>query len=181
MPRKRSDEHCQDLHHVPPELDKLAALIGTFIRYWGFKDIHGRLWTHLYLSPKPLDAGVLRKRLRASKALISISLKELQEYDVVREHTSKTAHGTQAFVANPRVLEVIFNVLRQRELSLMANVMEANAQLAHFSSAQAQESNIDKERVGLLARFIESGYGTLKLFMDLGAVDFKNWDKVPFK
>lgn len=61
-----------ELEILPPELEDLANEVGDFICYWGFKKIHGRLWTHIYLARVPLDAGQLMQRLKVSKALISL-------------------------------------------------------------------------------------------------------------
>ena len=55
------------------QLNKLADEVGELVYNWGLKRVHGRIWTHLFLSNRPLDASDLVKRLDISKALISIS------------------------------------------------------------------------------------------------------------
>src|SRR5258708_3849854 len=67
----------------PHEIESLSNEIGKFIHHWGFKKIHGKIWTHLYLSETPLDAGTLMKRLDVSKALMSLSLRDLLKYKVI--------------------------------------------------------------------------------------------------
>ncbi|MGA3762246.1 ArsR family transcriptional regulator, partial [Bacillus velezensis] len=85
-----------------PELEDFAEQIGQFIEYWGFKRVHGRLWVHLMLSEAPLDASQLIRRLRVSKALVSMSLGDLLEYDVIEE-AGKSARGTQLYRAREDV------------------------------------------------------------------------------
>src|ERR1700730_8342606 len=101
-----------ELEVLPPELEELAGEVGDFICYWGFKKIHGRLWTHIYLATLPVDAGQLMQRLKVSKALISLYLHDLLKYDVIIE-SGKSTRSTQTYVANPEVLDVILNVLRR--------------------------------------------------------------------
>jgi two-component system phosphate regulon sensor histidine kinase PhoR len=50
-------------------LHSLSEQIGDFIQYWGFKKIHGMIWTHLYLSSTPLSAHEL-----IQKAIQNINL-----------------------------------------------------------------------------------------------------------
>ncbi len=97
-----------------PELEDLADQIGEFIHYWGFKRIHGRIWTHIYLAAKPLDAADLVRQMKISKALVSISLRELIDFEVIEE-VGKSSRGTHLYRANPDILKVILSVLRQRE------------------------------------------------------------------
>ena len=45
-----NDINKQDLLN----LKKLAEGFGQFIRYWGFRQIHGEVWSVVYLAPAPL-------------------------------------------------------------------------------------------------------------------------------
>ena len=92
--------------HYPSELDALAEQVGEFIQYWGFKKVHGRIWTHLWLSDHPLDAGDLGKRLQISKALVSMSIADLLEYDVIQE-VGRGEQGTTLYRSNPDQTQVI--------------------------------------------------------------------------
>lgn len=156
------------------ELDKLAEEIGAFIRYWGFKRIHGKIWTHLYLSDVPLDAGTLMRRLNVSKALMSLSLHDLLEYDVIRE-AGKSEKGTQVFVPNMDLIGVILNVLRVREQVMFRQVSSAFQALnANFQKVE-QPSQMCKDRVALLGAMIEQAQTYLVQVLDLGTIHLEDW------
>ena len=91
---------------ISPELEDLAHQIGEFMEYWGFKKVHGQIWCHLFLSSTPLDASELMSRLGISKALVSISLKELLKYEVIRE-SGKSDRGTRCYQATEDVMTPI--------------------------------------------------------------------------
>jgi len=46
---------------------RLADSVGDFIRYWGFKEVHGRIWVHIYLSDNPITAKELTQKNLASR------------------------------------------------------------------------------------------------------------------
>jgi DNA-binding transcriptional regulator GbsR (MarR family) len=133
---------------VSPEFEELADNIGTFIEYWGFKRIHGKIWAHLFLSPEPLDAGELRTRLKVSKALISMSLSDLLKYDVVRE-LGKGPKNTLVYSANPDYARVIANVLRARERRILSRVQ------ASFKAIPS-DTALDSKRLKILGEMIQN-------------------------
>jgi len=130
---------------VPPELEEMVDQIGNFIEYWGFKNVQGRIWAHLWLSSEPLDAADLIKRLKISKALVSISMKEMIEYHVVEE-AGKSERGTTLYRPNLNQEKVILNVLRKRErvmlsrissaYNILKNMNEIDKKYYHLSSPQ---------------------------------------------
>ena len=63
----------------------LADSVGDFIKYWGFKEIHGKVWLTIYLSDKPITAKELTNHLGVTKGLISTALAELIAYRVVNK------------------------------------------------------------------------------------------------
>lgn len=104
------------------QLNRLAEQIGGFIEYWGFKKVHGQIWTHLYLSPTPLSAQDLISRLKVSKALISLSMKDLLEYELVIQTEDSLERKNKFYYANPDVFGVIRRVLEVRETQMLARV-----------------------------------------------------------
>ncbi len=64
---------------------RLADSVGDFIRYWGFKEVHGRIWVYIYLSENPITAKELTKKLGVTKGLVSTALAELIAYQVVEK------------------------------------------------------------------------------------------------
>ena len=158
-------------------LPELADQIGGFIEYWGFKRIHGRIWTYLFVSQQPLDAAALIRQLEVSKALISISIKDLLEYDVIRE-VGKSSSGTQLYEANQNVTEVILGVLRQRERRMLGRIQTA------FNEANdaASDLPVSEKRMEALGSMIQMAITALDSLMSLHAIDPKflsKFDHIP--
>lgn len=166
-----------ELELLPPELEDLANEVGDFICYWGFKKIHGRLWTHIYLASSPLDAGQLMQRLGVSKALISLSLNDLLRYDVIIE-SSKSARGTQTYVANPDVLDVILNVLRRRERKMLARAETSFRMLSSLGPERQQRALLQGDRVEALGRMIHQAQNALSSLLELTNLDLKGWEEI---
>ena len=158
-------------------MEELSLLIGDFIRYWGFKQIHGRIWSLIYLSEKPLDASDLMQSLGVSKALMSLSLKDLLNYDVIRE-TQKTERGTQAYQANPDVLSVITNVLRTREKKMLAQISTAHKLVASLPETDKTNLNIKRERLQSLGAMIQEAEATLDGLLGLAQLDLGAWSQI---
>ena len=147
-----------------PEVDYLAELVGEFIEYWGFKKIHGKIWLNLYISDAPLDASALMSKLAVSKALISISIKDLLDYSVIIE-TGLSLNGTRTYVANPDLQSVITRVLRQREKIMMGKIQAAFTQLKKIPKEEITENKIEMTRIRDLDRFIRTGEKGLDTLM----------------
>jgi DNA-binding transcriptional regulator GbsR (MarR family) len=163
-----------ELEVFPPELEELASEVGEFICYWGFKKVHGRIWTHIYLSDQPLDAGQLMKRLKVSKALISLSLNDLLKYDVILE-AGKSSRGTQTYLPNPDVLEVIMNVLRRRERKMLTKTETSHKMLCALSEESQRRARLHKDRVADLGNMIHQAQNALSSLLELAKVDLESW------
>lgn len=166
-----------ELEVLPPELEELANEVGDFICYWGFKRIHGRLWTHIYLAKSPLDAGNLMQRLKVSKALISLSLNDLLKYDVILEN-GKSERGTQTYVANPDVLDVILNVLRRREKKMLTKAETSHKMLCSLSDESLNRANCHSERIQSLGRMITQAQDALTSLLELATLDLAHWENI---
>jgi DNA-binding transcriptional regulator GbsR (MarR family) len=149
-----------------PELEDLADQVGLFIEYWGFKHIHGRIWTHLYLSSEPLDTATLIKRLKVSKALMSFSIRDLLEYEVIQE-TSKGKHGTVFYRANPDLSGVILNVLRTRERRMLSRAHASFKLVKDLSMQDRLDLKLDLKKIKSMGELIESASSMLDLFITL--------------
>lgn len=147
-----------------PELEYLAQLVGEFIEYWGFKKIHGEIWLHLYLSESPLDAADLMRKLSISKALVSISIKSLLDYQVIQQE-GLSSSGTKTYSANPDLQSVVTCVLRQREKVMMGKIQAAFTQLKQAPREHMVEERIEMNRMRDLDRFIKNGEKGLNTLM----------------
>jgi DNA-binding transcriptional regulator GbsR (MarR family) len=163
-------------------LNTLAEHIGSFIEYWGFKKVHGKIWLHLYLSREPLDAQTLMKRLDISKALVSMSLKDLLDYDVI-EIKGKSMRGTIVYGPNLDISKVITNVLRKREKTLLQLIASAHSdleQLVFYTSSLRPTGlngleNLNPARLKSLGKLIKNAQLGLEAMIKLQSLSFSQF------
>jgi DNA-binding transcriptional regulator GbsR (MarR family) len=161
---------------IHPELEDVVAQIGEFIEYWGFKNVHGRIWAHLYLSDEPLDASDLISRLQISKALVSMSISDLMDYDVVHV-AGKSCRGTVTYCANPNVTSVVLGVLRKRERRLLSRIAGATKVLKDYKNHSKDEVTLSNDRVQSLHEMVLTAEESMDALLILGDVDFKEWGR----
>lgn len=143
-----------------PELEELADKIGTFIEYWGFKKIHGQIWTHIFLSHTPIDATTLAKRLNVSKALVSLALKDLMDYGVILVK-GQGDRGKILLVSNTNLQEVIVNVLRRRERKLLSEIHSSFKNIKKMKTDEKTGLSLCGHKMDELGEMIESAEATL--------------------
>jgi len=153
---------------IPPELSKLEDLIGDFIQYWGFKKLHGRIWTHLFLSENPMDTQELMNRLGVSKGMMSIVLRELLEFQVIYQ-AEEGKYGTVLYRANPDLTAVITNVLRQRELPMLFETRAVCETLKDFDDAKGY-GMISRKQLVKLMETTQSAENLLKAFLKFNSI-----------
>ncbi len=143
----------------PDEVADVVKSVGQFIEFWGFKRIHGEIWVHLHISSVPLDATTLVQRLKVSKALVSLAIKDLLKYQVIRAN-GKGPKRTIFYETNPEMFKVIANVLRERERKMLEKIQLAVAQLQgldlsrHPCLAEAKIQSLG-ETVGAAKGFLD--------------------------
>jgi len=159
---------------VAPELQDLADQVGEFIEYWGFKRVHGKVWLHFFLSESPLDAAEIIGRLGISKALVSMTLNELLEYEVILP-AGKSTRGTELFVANTETVAVILNVLRKREKRMLSRVEAAHRLLKQLPARERKSLELSEDRQEHLTQLIQNAQAAIEGILGLTQVDLKLW------
>ena len=146
---------AQDPDHAKrvPEVEDLAEQIGSFIAYWGFKKVHGHVWCRLFLARTPLDASSLMAILGISKALVSVTLKELLEFGVIVE-TGKSERGTRLYAAVDDVAAPIIDTLRRRERRMLSRIESAQGLLEGLSEQEQTQGGLDSGRIVTLGQLI---------------------------
>lgn len=145
---------------IPPEFANLTEQIGTFIQYWGFKKIHGEIWTHIYLAKEPLDATSLVKRLKVSKALVSLAIKDLLEYNVIKV-VGQGERRKILYISNSDTNEVICSVLRMRERKMLSQIMSSHKCFQKISDSDKKRLDLDDSKIQSLGHMIEDAEGIL--------------------
>lgn len=165
--------------HASPELEEVANQIGAFIEYWGFKNVHGRIWAHLYVAARPLDASDLMDLLQISKALVSMSLADLMDYDVI-QIAGKSERGTVTYRANPNVVTVVMGVLRKRERRMLSQISAATKVLKdrkQAASTKGRTLDLDPARLKSLHEMVLTAEESLDTILELGDVSFAQWEQ----
>lgn len=134
------------------KLALMADTVGDFIRYWGFRRIHGQIWTQVYLSRAALSGADLTKRLSVSKALISPALVELESYGLITSHQKDKK--TKTYQACPDVVGVIKKILAEREQVLITTAAHHASELKK-SVKNDQHPLIELDRLKRLSEMIE--------------------------
>ncbi len=156
--------------NIPPELRLLENVVGDFIQYWGFKKIHGRIWTHLFTSKVPLDTASLMERLSVSKGLMSLAIRDLLDYNVIQaSHQGK--HGSTYYQANPDLMGVISHVLRSRESVMLGSAQVAADRLTQMKPQEIATHELSVERVQMISNLVASAQVLLHTFLSQGGSD----------
>lgn len=141
-------------------LRKLAGGIGLFIRYWGFRKVHGEIWAIVYLSPVPMSGIEIGKMLKVSKALVSPALKELEAEGLILQTKSENSK-TKRYIAEEDVTKIIHGVLRRREKPMIDKIQQSHLQLIQQNS-DSESINIERlQSLGLMIQMAQFGLGTL--------------------
>lgn len=143
------------------DLQKLSLSIGNFIRYWGFRRIHGAVWTQLYLSKAPLSCTDLTERLGLSKALISPALEELCKHELISLVPAPNDR-TKLYRPSGNITEVIHRVLRSREAKMLSQITR---DFAAFELSEAKSDTLDQVNVRVLREMISSANLVLDLML----------------
>ena len=132
----------------------VSDVVGRLIEFWGFKRNMGRVWAVLYLSPEPLSADDLRKRLSLSSGAVSMTLNELGRWGVVRKVWVQ-GERKDFFLAEVQLWKMISRVFNEREKTEIDAAIEAFEQalasLDTMRAAAAKEQH-GKARADALAK-----------------------------
>lgn len=161
------DEQTSPIH---PVMYQACEAVGQMMELWGFKRIHGMVWTYIYLQPKPVSAADIREGLGISTGLASMTLADLQHWDVVHRR-SPPGERRDFFEAEANIWRPILKVLREREYYQMTATVEALRAFEKQLAGTGQPH--DLYAAGRLAELIAMGEMAVKLFgqfLELGGV-----------
>ena len=141
-----------------------AQAVGDFIRYWGFRRIHGQIWAAIYIHKEPLSGAQLTHMLSVSKALVSPALSELEEHGLI-QHVGGDER-TKLYGPSPNVMAVIASVLEKRERKLIDLAANHFSQLHEHARSQP-EGDLSLSRMNEIKKLIEGGKSGVKLAVRL--------------
>jgi len=152
------DERLQGL------IRRVCEAVGDFIEYWGFKAVHGRIWTLLTLATEPMSQVEIAEFLGVSRSLVSGAVADLTKRGLVQPLSD---HRNAPYQAVVDIWPSISEVLRGREWMLI----EA-ARLALDSAIEEVElvggvTRWDLERLEFLLRLTELAQAFLRLLIGI--------------
>ncbi len=157
MPRPPKTDRAEPL--VPNRLEQrvLAAsdAVGAFIETWGFRAIHGRVWTLLALRSAPMAQTEVAETLGVSGSMVSLAMSELTHFGLVHPLSE---HRNAPYEARLDVWPTITDVIRGREWMLIERArvaLEAAVDEAEQAQAEGSPSPYDIDRLRLLLRMSE--------------------------
>jgi DNA-binding transcriptional regulator GbsR (MarR family) len=139
--------------YPPKNVQKLAEEVGEFIHYWGFRKIDGMIWAYLFMSPRALSAKELTEIIGVTKGLVSVSMKDLEHYGVIRP-AGKGERRTVYYESVRDLGSVIANVLKNRERNMLANLSKSVTAAKKEAKQKSFEDKIDHNRVEELSNMI---------------------------
>ncbi len=139
---------------------QLSTFIGRFIRYWGFRKIHGEIWSVVYLAKVPLSGVEIGQILKVSKALMSPALKELETEGLIRQTHSENSK-TKRYEAEENVTKIIQGVLNRREKPMIENIRKSHEKLSQQSAAAELLDLKRLETMGAMIQVAHIGLGAL--------------------
>lgn len=158
---RRTDER------LARQVVRVCDTVGAFIEYWGFKAIHGRVWTLLALHKGPMPQTEIATLLSVSKSLVSGAVAELSNLGLVRQTRD---HRNAPYEAVFDVWPIISEVLRSREWMLVeaARVaLEAAIEEAELARAMNYKVRWDLSRMQTLLAMTELAQALLRILMSL--------------
>jgi DNA-binding transcriptional regulator GbsR (MarR family) len=178
---QRTDDSENIAEHAREEAarivsDTLAELMG----FWNFKPSMGRVWTVLYLSPRPLRAEEICEETELSKGSISMTLSDLLEWQVVRQ-VSVGDDRRRHFEACTDIVGMITRVFEKRELELVTRAV-TELERAHELLEKSASSSVPSKmlhtrflatRVGNLLQLARGGRRVVEQMARVGSLDLR--------
>jgi len=162
--KNQSQETTVSMHRSVYET---CEATGGFIEYWGFKSIHGKIWTYMALRKGPVSQKEIVEFFGVSRSLVSGAVAELVEYDLVR---SRGDHRNAPYEANLEIWSVVSGILRTREWMLVERArvaIEGAIGEMEFRARRGEDLPFSLERLKFLLSMTEVAQTFLKIVMGI--------------
>jgi DNA-binding transcriptional regulator GbsR (MarR family) len=165
------------------QLDELAKEfinnLGRVADFFGFNRLMGQLYAVLFLSPEPLTLDDMVKRLDSSKGNVSINIRNLERWGLVRQ-IYKWADRKNYYEAETDIWKAISGILQERERKENQQILRSLSQSmkkleevgAAASGEEADVANFYLKRMEVLRQLLQFGDQLLEMMVRGGAVDF---------
>ena len=144
--------------------------VGNAIEFWGFKRNQGRVWAYLYLRGDALAAGVIEKELGLSKGGVSMLLRDLERWEVVRR-VRGPGQAAWRYRAETELVRMVTRVVEQREAQFIGRV---GADLSEAQRLAKEQGGVSVQRLARLERMkilADHTERALKMFLRTARLD----------
>ena len=163
---------------LPPLSQAFVLHFGEMGSRWGINRTVGQIYALLFISAQPLTADEITERLGVSRSNVSMGLKELSSWRLVR--LSHQPGDRRDFYSAPEDVWQIFKILseeRQRRevdptLSMLRDAMletPGSAEDAHAQARMRQMHDLIEQLTDWFAEVRKLSPATLEKLMSLGA------------
>lgn len=133
-----TDSDLEGVGTLSPWEALVVDAVGSVIDFWKFKRNQGRVWALLYLRGRALSALEIQEALGLSKGGVSMLVRELEQWDVVRR-VRAPRDEVWRYAAETDLMKMIGRVVSEREAGLVKSVRD---DLDH-ALAMARRENVD--------------------------------------
>lgn len=144
--------------------------VGNVIEFWGFKRNEGRVWALLYLREESLVAGEIERELALSKGAVSMLVRELERWGVIRRVRGPGSTAWR-YQAETDLMKMVRRVVEEREASFLGRI---HADLAEARRLASESGDVPQDRLARLDRMNALADRTeraLKLFLKTARLD----------
>jgi len=174
--KKRDDD-------LPAEL-RVCDAIGGLVEFWGFSRHLGRIWTLLYLTPRPRSAGDVQRELSISAGAASAALRELLRWGVLRK-VWVPGERKDWFEAETDLWKMVSRVFEEREKKLIDQARGAldrasadlDAEAKRGPAADRELAAFRRGRVDELRRLAQTAEVMLQLLVRTRRLDATGLDR----
>jgi HTH-type transcriptional regulator, glycine betaine synthesis regulator len=137
--------------------------VGNVIDFWKFKRNQGRVWALLYLRGKSMSAGDLQSTLGLSKGAVSMLVRELEQWGVVRR-VRVASDDISRYSAETDLMKMVSGVIAQREATLVVAVRDDLLRAERMAEAESVPADVQErlQRLTALATMVDQA---LKAFL----------------
>lgn len=158
----------------PTRLPRWEAIavdaVGNVIEFWGFKRNQGRVWALLFLRGGALSAGDIEQELALSKGAVSMLIRDMERWDVLRRVRSP-GRAAWHYAAETDLMRMVSRVLEQREAAFLERVRE---DLSEAKRLAHEAGDVPRERLDRLDRMTDLAEQTdraVRLFLRTARLD----------
>ena len=144
--------------------------VGDVIEFWGFKRNQGRVWALLYLGGEALSAGEIERALALSKGGVSMLIRDLERWRVIRRERSP-GDPAWRYRAETELIRMVTRVVEQREGEFITRI---RSQISEARRLAAEAGNVSPQRLARLEKMnllADHTERALKLFIRTARLD----------